>query len=131
MLFAKNARRYVLWQGGKKIRQSQGKYKGQRNTAAIVEYALANVRLKVKTLSSGAAAGMLTNRPTVYILSDSDGEFIIKEFPDIYRLEAALGDVVNIVKLPCENANLFTIRQVARVFNASIRYFRILRRIQP
>ena len=102
MLFKKDARRYIFYRGGPKVRHSQGKYKGTRSTAAIVEYALEYVEIKFRTLVSIPAS--ISAKPTLYILSDSDGEYNVKEFPDQYRLQTALGGLVNIAKVPCDGS---------------------------
>ena len=105
MLFAKDARRYLMYQGGQKVRHSKGKYTGTRSTSAIVEYALEHVPLRFKTLSSGVSIDLRLSKPTLYILSDTDGDYSIKEFPDQYRLQTALGDLVDIVKAPCDGSH--------------------------
>lgn len=103
MLFRTDGQRYQLYQGEKKVRQSQGKYKGARHKEALVEYALENVTPKFRTLSDHGF-GLFMGRPTLYILSDADGDYSVKDFPDFYQIQAALSHLCNIVQVPCHKS---------------------------
>ena len=43
-----------------------------------------------------------TIKPSLFILSDSDGEYSVKEFPDQYRLQELLAEISQIGKIRCD-----------------------------
>ena len=46
---------------------------------------------------------LFMGRPSLYILSDADGEYSVKEFPDLFQIQTGLAHLCDLVKVPCDH----------------------------